>query len=883
MSNDISKELENENVNVNESINKEIQTEKKKDVKASNKNPEIIIRKDEFIRKLRKEISDDPKYWRLCYMHSSREHVKDLKDDFVCGKVKINGICGQLVNSYHEDPYRMLSANVSYSIRYPGNYGSYYRFLDVNFESINSIKSTCNICTDKLPACIYKVNGYIQFVSLCNGFDSEEIYAELLGSFYIQQEKYQVVNDIKALTSIYYDFIDILTAYAAAVMLKQRWIEFQERSDTYSYSYVDMLANTKNSKINEILEMYDGYGKYVEVKKADFLDHVSEKMHGIDPAYNFYPERVAAYYFYLSKFFNRKPLDIALFVLNRLCERLGFYDEYQLALYRRRLKNLPMNKEDYLLADKMFNYVINHNFNRGIPYMPLNMVLYSEDDQETKELIDIFKWITWFYYYFNGRNVAVDYHEMSLADYKMTDIVNFIDKVKIPEKGEELDKCYVKGPLFLHLKDFELLPELENKAGESKVKITQLQNAIDRQNEKVVIVISGEKDKLKRILEGYNEFYNITVDKHLTLGDMSTNQIVLNIIRKLETNFELEAGFESALKEYVYSEYKKSKLKSKAFIDKAIRDIMFNHYDEDYKSVSVRIKDIPTIEGMKTDKDIWESINSLEGLANVKEEMKKLQTLLTFRRKTMSRGIALSNRPNLHMVFRGNPGTGKTTVARILADLLYNFGYLKENKLIEASPKDLVAQWVGQTAPKTAAICQQAYGGILFIDEAYELAVGNGGGAQDAFRSEAVTELIKQMEDHRDNLVVFFAGYSEEMEKLLDTNPGLASRIGTILDFEDYSEDELMSMFKKFVSKSGMSLTDDAKNVVLERIRDAKAQEDFGNGRYIRNLFEKTITQHAYNTIDSDDDKILSTIESADIPDMEESRKSNKKYRIGFI
>ena len=215
------------------------------------------------------------------------------------------------------------------------------------------------------------------------------------------------------------------------------------------------------------------------------------------------------------------------------------------------------------------------------------------------------------------------------------------------------------------------------------------------------------------------------------------------------------------------------------------------------------------------------------------------------------------------MVFLGNPGTGKTTVARIIAQILYNLKYIKQNKLIEVSSKDLVAEYVGQTAPKTMAVIEKAMGGVLFIDEAYSLASGAGQGS--SYNEEAIATLIQAMENYRDNLVVIFAGYTKEMQAFLNANSGIVSRIGYTLEFEDYKEDELLQIFINMMKKSGFELTEEASDETLKIIREYKDTKNFGNARFVRNLYEKTIIKHASNTKGKKSKKVLKTIEKEDI------------------
>ena len=220
------------------------------------------------------------------------------------------------------------------------------------------------------------------------------------------------------------------------------------------------------------------------------------------------------------------------------------------------------------------------------------------------------------------------------------------------------------------------------------------------------------------------------------------------------------------------------------------------------------------------------------------------------------------NNVNLHMVFLGNPGTGKTTVARLISDILYNLGYIKQNKLIEVTTKDLVAEYVGQTAPKTMSVIERAMGGILFIDEAYALASKNN---QNSYNAEAIATLIKAMEDYRDNLVVIFAGYTKEMQDFLDSNSGIVSRIGYTFEFDDYTEDELVEIFIGMMKKAGFEVEEEALLYLREIIKKNKDMKNFGNARFIRNIYEKSIIKHAFNTKNKKQRKILRTITKEDI------------------
>ena len=233
-----------------------------------------------------------------------------------------------------------------------------------------------------------------------------------------------------------------------------------------------------------------------------------------------------------------------------------------------------------------------------------------------------------------------------------------------------------------------------------------------------------------------------------------------------------------------------------------------------------------------------EELNSMVGLSRVKEEITTLTNFIKMKQKRDEMNLK-SPTISYHCVFSGNPGTGKTTVARIIAEIYRNMGVLREGHLVETDRSGLVAEYVGQTAVKTNKIIDSALDGVLFIDEAYTLAQG---GNEDYGR-EAIATLLKRMEDDRDRLVVILAGYTNEIEQFIDSNPGLRSRFNRYIHFDDYTAEELYEIFCLQVKKSEYVLAEDASQYLKERLAAVVADKpkDFGNARYVRNLFEKTI------------------------------------------
>lgn len=236
-------------------------------------------------------------------------------------------------------------------------------------------------------------------------------------------------------------------------------------------------------------------------------------------------------------------------------------------------------------------------------------------------------------------------------------------------------------------------------------------------------------------------------------------------------------------------------------------------------------------------------LNELIGLGNVKTEIDMLINLIKVRKLREERGFK-NPTMSYHMVFSGNPGTGKTTVARILAKIYKALGVLSKGTLYETDRSGLVAGYIGQTAEKTIEVCNESLGGILFIDEAYALTDTS---SENDYGKEAVNTLLKFMEDNRDDLIVIVAGYTDLMKEFVESNPGLKSRFNKYIDFPDYSNDELIKIFLSLADKNNYKLNKAGKTKLLSILENMTVDEfaDFGNGRGIRNLFEKAVTNQA--------------------------------------
>ncbi|MBP2077739.1 stage V sporulation protein K [Oceanobacillus polygoni] len=240
------------------------------------------------------------------------------------------------------------------------------------------------------------------------------------------------------------------------------------------------------------------------------------------------------------------------------------------------------------------------------------------------------------------------------------------------------------------------------------------------------------------------------------------------------------------------------------------------------------------------------AFSSFVGMNNLKQTIKEIYATILMNEKRKEMGLK-SSKQVLHMLFKGNPGTGKTTVARKLAKMYYDMNILSKGHFIEAERADLVGEYIGQTAQKTRAIIQKAMGGILFIDEAYSLARG---GEKD-FGKEAIDTLVKHMEDSHDDFVLILAGYPYEMDRFLTFNPGLESRFPFILEFANYEVNQLMEIAKQMASIREYNLTKEAERELRNHLYKKlyEKNRNFSNARYVRNVIEQAIRLHAVRVL----------------------------------
>lgn len=321
-------------------------------------------------------------------------------------------------------------------------------------------------------------------------------------------------------------------------------------------------------------------------------------------------------------------------------------------------------------------------------------------------------------------------------------------------------------------------------------------------------------------------------------ADLSSDNYNINYqISNFNTAEEFFDAFDVFVEKAIHSENIKAKLISSS-IEINCEDKVVTK-NENNQDESDGIKSGSTI--IQSYKDPIKELDELIGLDNVKSEVITLSNLVQIQQARQKEGLKNAIM-SYHLVFTGNPGTGKTTIARIIASIYRDLGILKKGHLVETDRAGLVAGYLGQTAIKTNSVIDEALDGVLFIDEAYSLSE-----EQDSFGKEAIATLLKRMEDNRDRLVVILAGYTDEMRNFISTNPGLESRFNRYIDFPDYSEEELLKIFMKQIERFEYVIDNDSLEIIKNTIHENFISRDkqFGNARFVRNLFERILANQA--------------------------------------
>ena len=700
---------------------------------------------------------------------------------------------------------------------------------------------------------IYEINKYNQENSTNIGY--LDVINEMLAE---SQEELKNFTDKSIFEKVdFYDLIFIKT------ILQSKFIymsEFNEETKKAKFNYIKL--DSREGYVLYINKLYDFYkGAFYSQIEIDVNNFNFEQ--GKEETKREYIYKIAAIYSY---YMEHDKLDIIKALEEYLKDGCGLINSersyYFYAKYKNKVAELPYSQKVKQTIINLFNYVINYNYNGNTPYIPINILMYTEDKESVENITRIISDFMWF---FNFLPENKGFYKESMNDM-------ILDRHVIGKIYYNLEtKEQRKGTL--------IIENFENLMYTDDLNCNMIMNLLTDQLERckgICTVIYGKKETIGTIIEKHPKLNYKIFDIKLELDELDIDNLYKVTFDKLSRTERIEEKAKTKLYNYIKSSYSKSEVKEMDYISELYTKIILdkNKTVNADKTKMILESNIPDVYNTRNLGEILEELNSLVGLYNIKNQLDKLIHLLKFNKKV---NMDMSE-TNLHMVFTGKPGTGKTTVARIVSDILYNLGYIKQNKLVEVSAKDLIAEYVGQTSGKTYRTMKSAFGGVLFIDEAYSI-LSQG---KTSFGPECIATIIKIMEDHKNELVVIFAGYEKEMEEFIRSNPGLKSRIGYLIKFKDYNVDELMEIFNKLLEKNKLKIEDLAKETVRQVITDSSKIDNFGNGRFINNLFQNILIEHAKNTSELEDLDRLYTITLQDINKEDLVVKSNERKRIGF-
>jgi len=691
--------------------------------------------------------------------------------------------------------------------------------------------SRCNLEEDE--KCPFKVLANIMNIEKKEGISFEQVIEHVLN------EKHEIKEITQELNIPNLDYIALK---ASEILAKNDFVTIEEETeDQIIFSYIDF----ENVKEQDFLPyIFQNQRTQEKINK-----NITEEELKLETDYfTQSPYKLAAYVLWFCK---KENIDIYSFYAKQEEKMKQERDNYYYRNTQYIINHMPYNEE---VKNQLRNFVnfIQNNMRDRRKYLkiPLNMILYTTDTNIVHEVTSFLNGIIFYYGYVQNSKITNLSTNTIISDYRC------IKRQYFRTVDPTTQNVIEPNAGLLLISDIGLLRQEKE---DFRIRVLNiLEESIENSSRDIITVITGKKETIQGILAekpSLRHMFHICFD----FKDLEENEVYDIVLKNVERLGKIEDEFKNELKEYISITYAESDLKSKEYAIDLSNRIVFNHFKNNNVTEIVSKEVLPEYEKKRKIEDILAELNTLTGLDNIKEEINNLIDLLEFNKKLDKKNMIDIN---LHMLFKGNPGTGKTTVARILADIFYQLGYINTNKLIEVEAKDLIGEYLGQTGPKTYRVIEKALDGVLFIDEAYTLVTSKGSAD---YASECISTLIKSMEDYKGRIIMIFAGYKDEMNNFVKLNPGILSRIGYDIEFKDYTEDELIEIFEKTVERRGLTLDEKATEKVRKVLETAMKIENFGNARFIRNLYEKTIIKHATNTKNVKSREALRTIRERDI------------------
>ncbi|MCD8076208.1 MAG: AAA family ATPase [Lachnospiraceae bacterium] len=511
-----------------------------------------------------------------------------------------------------------------------------------------------------------------------------------------------------------------------------------------------------------------------------------------------------------------------------------FYESY-MALFER--CHLSQNSMDEI--ETYIRYLLAERSSR--PQLPFRFMVHTENEAEAKQLEDVLFTVL-------QKDKVADYafdyaFDVDEEDYKDREVK--WDKEAFRRRLSDTELLQVveaNGTDFLNdtydMLSIRITPDRTDLAIDKEktenARWKRIWGELERcfkENPNMMVFLYGDSRTLRERFAGMDEIYHRVMRNHLYFSEWSEEEIQTCLMESLdEKGFHAQEDFLDDIREYIHVVYRKADLNGYEFVADLVERILNRYYRKKGESAVLDVSCVPYYKKPVSIEEAFARLDQMVGMSRVKEAFRDIALL--YGNQNVRRGFQ-----GLHMVFSGNAGTGKTVTARLAADLLYSLGIMKTNKVVKVSSEQLIGKYVGHTAPQTREWCRRAYDGMLFIDEAYLLDPKAGGSKASEFREECIGTLIQEMEDNREKLIVIFAGYPDKMENLMKSNEGLRSRIYKVIPFDDFTEEELVLIFRQLCDKNGYTLDPAAEEKLHKKFRAQMVEPDFGNARGARNVF----------------------------------------------
>ena len=716
--------------------------------------------------------------------------------------------------------------------------------FDVNRLKID-LATKCGYCNIKLKYCPMKVLAYVKKCISDEKLNENAVFDMLMKKENEYPENENLEKEVtEQIYSICKDKFD-LCGSEFLLDTESVIIEKEENGKIY-YRYLDFEVKNVSfiNNLNDYFNNGEGIRGILDLNQIEISKEFSYM-------FNYSPIELAVYIKYLCDTKKVRSYN----VYDRLYKKIGKTENVaKVAYYKEYIKRIgtTIDNNEKLKKDlsEILTYIRNYDYNQKLPYIKFDFLLYTKNTQVIDDIVSILNKFFRTYNYLSNKNTL------------FVDLELFIKRTK--DNGDvifQLDRLYNEN-------DFLIFTNVDKAVNINDFRLGAFFTTIAKfysRNKRSVTILSGAKEDLEIMLNKYDYLKNNVFKHVLDVEYLDCELVKKKIYNKLKKTVNITQASKEKLSEYIEKKYKKGMTNEAEFIDNICEDVIFNKFKDFVKDDNLSSKDLSGFEEKNKLEENLKKLNNLVGITEVKYRVKEIMKYIEYQKK-----IGEKDAVNLNMIFKGDSGTGKTTVAKLFAELLCDMGVIKTNKVIEVTGKDLIAEHLGQTAPKTQRIIDSALDGVLVVDEAQTIMTSKGSAN---YSAECIATLCNNIDVYKDRLVIIFAGYTKDMNEFRNKNQGLASRIGFEIEFESFTLDELVEIFKIKLKEKEFEVEDGVIEKIRNIIQKAKIAKNFGNARYIDTLFEKLVLAHAMNATDDN----LKLITKHDVIKMEKTIYSKER------